>query len=441
MLDTEENPSKVNQTASHIDRYESPSYRRYVLFMLTIVYAFNFIDRQLLVILQESIKQDMGLSDTQLGLLTGLAFVIFYVTAAIPIARLADRSNRRNIISWAIGIWSFMTAIGGLSLNYFHLLLARIGVGLGEAGCSPPAHSMISDMYPAENRATVISIYSIGVNAGILLGFFFGGILNEFFGWRVAFVVVGLPGIALALWFRLTVAEPIRGKFEKKPIAKEAIPFVEVFKTLFGNKVILHLMLGSSLCAFVGYVGATWTAPFFIRSHGMGTAELGIWLAAAAGVFGGFGTFCSGYLCDKLGVKDKRWYLWLPAICILLVLPCIVFVLLTGEKYQALIIYCAVCFFGSTYLAPSIAMLYSLVDVRMRAVSSAFIYLVLNLVGLGIGATLVGAISDMLAETYGQESLRYAMLYAVPVACVWAATHLLIAARYIRQEALKVGAT
>ena len=256
MLDTEENPSKVNQTASHIDRYESPSYRRYVLFMLTIVYAFNFIDRQLLVILQESIKQDMGLSDTQLGLLTGLAFVIFYVTAAIPIARLADRSNRRNIISWAIGIWSFMTAIGGLSLNYFHLLLARIGVGLGEAGCSPPAHSMISDMYPAENRATVISIYSIGVNAGILLGFFFGGILNEFFGWRVAFVVVGLPGIALALWFRLTVAEPIRGKFEKKPIAKEAIPFVEVFKTLFGNKVILHLMLGSSLCAFVGYVGA-----------------------------------------------------------------------------------------------------------------------------------------------------------------------------------------
>lgn len=438
MLDTEKPPTKTSQAASNIDRYESPSYRRYVLLMLTIVYAFNFIDRQLLVILQESIKQDMGLSDTQLGLLTGLAFVLFYVTAAIPIARLADRSNRRNIISWAIGVWSFMTAIGGFSMNYIHLLLARIGVGLGEAGCSPPAHSMISDMYPAEKRATVISIYSIGVNLGILLGFFFGGILNEFFGWRVAFIVVGVPGIVLAFWFRFTVVEPIRGKFEEKPIAKEAIPFVEVCKTLFGNKAILHLMIGTSLCALVGYVGATWTAPFFIRSHGTGTAELGIWLAVAAGVFGGSGTFLSGYVCDKLGVKDKRWYLWLPAICVLLIFPCTFFVLLTSETYHALIMYFAMSFLSSTYLGPGIAMLYSLVDVRMRAVSSAFIYLVLNVVGLGIGVTLVGAISDMLSESYGQESLRYAMLYVIPVACVWAAIHLLVAAKYIREELDKV---
>lgn len=193
--------SKTVPTPNSKNAYDNPAYRNYVLFMLTVVYAFNFLDRQLLIILQESIKQDLMLSDTQLGLLTGTAFVLFYVTAGIPIARLADRSNRRNIITLAVGTWSAMTAVGGFAQNYVHLLLARIGVGLGEAGCSPPAHSMISDMYPAEKRATALSTYSLGINIGILFGFLFGGIINEMFGWRLAFIIVGLPGVLLAVFF------------------------------------------------------------------------------------------------------------------------------------------------------------------------------------------------------------------------------------------------
>jgi len=184
-----------------VSKYQSPAYRNYVLCFLTLIYAVNFIDRQLLSILQESIKVDLDLSDTQLGLLTGFAFALFYVIAGIPMARWADSSSRRNVISLSIGLWSFMTALSGVANNFWQLLLARIGVGVGESGCSPPAHSMISDMYPPEQRATALSFYSVGINIGIMLGFLLGGIINQYFGWRVAFFVVGAPGILIALWF------------------------------------------------------------------------------------------------------------------------------------------------------------------------------------------------------------------------------------------------
>ena len=191
--------------------YASTARRNYVLVVLTLVYTFNFVDRQLLSILQEAIKLDLSLSDAQLGLLTGFAFAMFYVTAGIPIARLADRSNRRNIVAVSVGLWSFMTAISGFVQNYLQLLLARVGVGVGEAGGSPPSHSIVSDIFPKKQRASALAFYSTGVNLGILFGFLFGGWLNEFFGWRVAFMVVGVPGIMLAILVRTTVREPVRG--------------------------------------------------------------------------------------------------------------------------------------------------------------------------------------------------------------------------------------
>ena len=186
--------------------YTSMSARYYALGLLTVVYTFNFIDRQLLSILQESIKADLLLSDQQLGLLTGFAFALFYVTAGIPIARWADRANRRNIVALAIGTWSFMTAVSGFVQNYVQLLLARIGVGVGEAGGSPPSHSIISDIFPPERRASALAFYSMGVNFGILFGFLVGGWLNEFFDWRTAFLVVGVPGILIALLVRYTLS-------------------------------------------------------------------------------------------------------------------------------------------------------------------------------------------------------------------------------------------
>ena len=223
--------------------YERPSVRNYALVILTLVYTFNFIDRQLLSILQEAIKADLVLSDAQLGLLTGFAFAMFYVTAGVPIARLADRSNRKNIVAASVGLWSFMTTVSGFVQNYTQLLLARIGVGIGEAGGSPPSHSIVSDIYPKEQRASALSFYSTGVNLGIMFGFLFGGWLNEFFGWRVAFLVVGIPGIILGGVVYATVPEPVRGLLENKKVTDAQVAFLEVVSGLWQRKTFRHMAL------------------------------------------------------------------------------------------------------------------------------------------------------------------------------------------------------
>ena len=411
--------------------YSSARYRNYVLGVLTIVYAFNFIDRQLISILQESIKRDLQLSDTQLGLLTGFAFAVFYVTAGLPIARWADRGNRRNIIAMAIGLWSFMTVISGFCANYLQLLLARIGVGIGEAGGSPPAHSMISDIYPPESRATALSTYSVGINLGIMFGFVIGGVLNEVVGWRWAFVLVGAPGILLALWIRLHIAEPVRGWAERTAVSDTQVPMAAVVKQLGGNRALRHLFIGSALNALVGYGTVNWMAPFFIRSHAMGTAELGIWLAVSAGVFGGIGTFLAGYLADRLGKRNRRWYLWVPALSILLVAPFSVFILTTDNLALALWINFIPGLLLTCYVGTGLAVIHGMVEQRMRATGSALFYLVINIIGLGLGPTIIGAISDHLAPELGNESLRQALLYVLPVASVWASVHFFIGAHHL----------
>ena len=257
--------------------YHAPAARRYALLLLTIVYAFNFIDRQLLAILQESVKADLGLTDGQLGLLAGFAFALFYVTAGLPIARWADRSNRRNIVAGSVFLWSLMTAISGFTQTYSQLLLARIGVGVGEAGGSPPSHSIISDIFPPEKRASAMGFYSTGVNIGILFGFLLGGWLNEFFGWRVAFIVVGAPGILLAVLVRTTLAEPIRGLSEQHAPSIDATPpkFTEALATLWHKRSFRHMAFAASLNAFCGYGTASWTASFMIRSHEMSHGRAG----------------------------------------------------------------------------------------------------------------------------------------------------------------------
>ena len=263
MSDISEAPAPVS---APVNRYATASARNYALVLLTIVYSFNFIDRQLLAILQESIKLELTLSDSQLGLLTGFAFAVFYVVAGLPIARWADRSNRRNIVALAVGIWSFMTALSGAVQNYSQLLLARIGVGVGEAGGSPPSHSIISDIFPAEKRASAIAFYSTGVNIGILFGFLLGGWLNEYFGWRIAFLVVGVPGILLAILVRFTLAEPIRGLAEKRQVSDEPIAFSQVVSLLWNRRSFRHLAFAGALNAFAGYSTSNWTASFMIRS-------------------------------------------------------------------------------------------------------------------------------------------------------------------------------
>ncbi|MGE3464546.1 MAG: spinster family MFS transporter, partial [Pseudomonadales bacterium] len=300
---------------------DQPSFRTYALSVLVVVYTFNFIDRQILSILLEPIKQDLGLSDTQLGLLTGFAFALFYATLGIPIARWADQHNRRNLIAAALAVWSAMTALSGFAMNFWHLLIARIGVGVGEAGCSPPAHAMISDYYPPEKRASALGIYSLGIPVGILFGFVAGGWMNEFFGWRAAFFVVGIPGLLLALIVRFTVREPARGMAEGRQDTSEMPTVKETFALLWRKRAFRHMAFGGALTAFVGYGVVNWVPAFFIRSHGMGTGEIGTWLGLILGIPGGIGIAWGGFLADRLGARDTRWYLRLVAVALALAVP------------------------------------------------------------------------------------------------------------------------
>tara|TARA_R110001599_G_scaffold144698_5_gene326487 strand:+ start:13423 stop:14724 length:1302 start_codon:yes stop_codon:yes gene_type:complete len=397
--------------------------RRYVLTILVIAYTFNFIDRQILGILVEPIRLELGVSDTAMGLLTGLGFALFYTLLGIPIARYADRANRRNLIAVAVGIWSVFTAAQGLAQNYWQLLAYRIGVGVGEAGCSPPAHSILADYYPANERATALGIYSLGIPIGILFGFFVGGWMNEWFGWRVAFFVVGIPGIVLALVIRFSVREPERGMSETRVTAPGSQPSVAaVFRYLLARRSFVHMALGGGITAFVGYGLISWSAAFLARSHGMSSGEIGTWLGLIFGIPGGIGIVLGGRLADYLGARDARWYLWIVALALLISVPAGVFVFLLDDIRAVLLLMVLPVMLGNFYQATTFAQTQTLVGLRMRSVASAILLFVINIVGLALGPSVVGLISDLLAADYGEHSLRWALLIC-SLANVWAAWH------------------
>ncbi len=391
----------------------SPAYKRFVLVMLTMVYAFNFIDRQILVILQEPIKADMGLSDTQLGLLSGFSFALIYVTAGIPIAYWADRGNRRNIVSLSLAVWSGMTALSGFVQTYAQLLAARIGVGLGEAGGSPPSHSMISDYFPPEQRGRALSFYSMGIYVGILLGFMFGGMIAEAFGWRAAFLIVGIPGVLFAIVLRLTVQEPLRGRWETAADNAAVRPSLQDTLTLLQQLPSFWLIaVGCALTAFVSYGVGNFFPSFLIRSHGLSVAQVGIVLALVSGIGGALGTYLGGYLGDRFGARDPRWYLWVPMLGGLIAFGPYLYVLLTDNTTHLLVILVFTNILTAMYLGPCIALSHALVPPNMRALTSAILFFVLNMIGLGLGPFLTGLASDLLAPRFGTDSLRYAMVLA-----------------------------
>ena len=415
--------------------YSSSFYRYYVLAILTIVYVFNFIDRQLLVILQEPIKAELGLSDTQLGLLTGFAFALFYVICGIPIARWADKGVRRSIIALALTVWSLMTALCGLAGNYAHLMLARIGVGVGEAGGSPPAHSMISDIFAPNNRALALSIYSIGIYIGMLVGFGVGGWLADEFNWRLAFFVVGLPGIGLAALLYFTVKEPIRGWSEgKMTTAVDTPPITAVAKLLWTRVSFRHIALAASLQAFLIYGIGNWLPSYFQRDYGLSLTTVGTWLALTAGFGGGLGSFFGGWLSDKLGARDVRWYLWTPAMLTFLIVPVITVALTSGSALVALILTAPFNFLTAAYLGSIIAVSHSLVRSQMRALTSAVLFFVINLIGLGLGPLIVGAMSDAFRARDMASPLATAMLICGVIGALWACLHYLLAAASIRKD-------
>jgi MFS family permease len=386
------------------------SYRYFVLIMLTLVYVFNFIDRQLLVILQESIKKDLNLSDTQLGMLSGFTFALFYVTLGLPIARLADKTSRRNIVAISLGLWSIMTALSGRAQNFVHLLLSRIGVGVGEAGGSPPAHAMISDYFPPDQRSTALSVYSTGIYFGIMIGFLTGGYLNQNLGWRTAFFVLGIPGILFSILFYFTVKEPLRGATdETSRLSGDSHSVLTVFKKLFSTHSFAWLAFATALNVFCIYGLSNWSASFLSRLHHLKSTDIGLVLGLLFGIGGAIGTFLSGYLTDKLGKKDKGWYLRLPALAVLFSgIFAAGGIFIENTKLSVTCLGLCASLQGM-YLGPSIAVAHSLVPASMRALTSAILFFILNLIGLGLGPLVIGFISDRLAPTLQAESLRWAM--------------------------------
>lgn len=411
----------------------SPAARQYALGVLVVVYTFNFIDRQILSILLEPIKAELQLSDNQLGLLAGFAFALFYATLGIPIARYADRSNRRSLIALALAIWSGMTALSGLAQNFWHLLLARIGVGVGEAGCSPPAHSMLADYFPAHQRSTALGIYSLGIPAGIMFGFIAGGWMNEFFGWRTAFFVVGVPGLLLALLVRFTVREPPRGLSEGRRIVGEQPSMLETFGYLWQKRTFRHLAFGGALTAFVGYGVVTWIPAFLIRYHGMSTGEAGTWLGLILGIPGGIGIAAGGWLADRFGARDTRWYMWIVTVTLLVAMPFGIGVYLAPSPYLALALLVIPVALGNFYQATTFAQTQGLVTLRMRSVAAAVLLFILNIIGLGLGPWFTGFLSDVLRGPVGDDSLRWALILCGLVNA-WSAYHYYVAGKYLKED-------
>jgi MFS family permease len=452
---------------------QARAHRKWALAILFIVYIFNFIDRQIVNILQEDIKRDLALSDAQLGTMTGLAFAFVYCTMGIPVARIADSTSRKGVMAGALAIWSGFTAVCGLATNYWTLLLARMGVGLGEAGGSPPAHAMISDLYEKEKRGRALAIYSAGLYAGTLLGYYLGGWLSDALDWRQAFFVVGIPGLIFAVIVWTTVREPLRGLSGIRP-SGEKVTFIQSFAKLWSLKAFPYYAIATGAGTFVTYGLGNWMPSFLQRTYGtlnpetgkylgawsmpdlqsalglcqaggadcvaMSTTEIGFFYGTVSGVGGAIGTILGGYLADRWGAKDRRWFLWVPMWGKLIGAPMFILAMLAPTPELSLVLYFPAITLAAMYLGPSLAITHHLVPASMRAMSSAVLFFILNILGLGTGPTVVGIISDALnssaasladAHTWlgdsvdhvKQLSLKWAMIIAVllmfPLTYLW----------------------
>jgi len=414
-------------------RSSSPAYARYVLGLLFVVYVFNFIDRQILAILLEPIKKDLGVTDSAMGFLTGIAFALFYTAAGIPIARLADSGSRRTVIAVGLAIWSAMTAASGLARTFAQLALARIGVGIGEAACTPPAHSLLADYFPPERRATALAVYGMGVHVGILFGFVIGGWVNEAYGWRAALYVVGLPGLLLSVLVGLTVREPVRGAADGFVTPPEPVPFREAAAEVRGLASLRHMALGAGLHSFAGYALAAWGPAFMVRVHHMGTGEVGATLGLVTGLAGATGAITGGLLADRLGRRDARWTLWVPAIASTLEVPLLLAFLIVPSRTLSLVIAFPGILAGAMWLGPVFATSANLVRPALRAFTSSLMVFVINLIGLGLGPQAVGLLNDALGARFGAEAIRWS-LCTVALANLWAAGHWVWAARTLRED-------
>ena len=405
-----------------------------MLFALLLVYILNFLDRQIINILAEPIKGELGLSDTQLGLLAGPAFAVFYAVLGIPIARYADnaKTNRVWLISICLAIWSAMTALCGVAQNFVQLALARIGVGVGEAGCTPAAHSLIADSVPPEKRSSAIAFFGLGIPIGGLLGLIIGGVVNDQYGWRIALMLVGMPGILLAFVLPLLIRDPRRcadsAHFNTadSPV-KAKLSIKDAVREVFASKAYLYVFIAASFTAFLSYGKGLWTISFFIRSHGLSTTEAGLAMAVALGISGIIGTWLGGKMADVFGQRDKRHILTLPAIGMAIAAP-ILFAGYWAEDWRiAVALLILPTILNSAYYGPAYGCVQGLVRPEARAIAASLVVFGQNLIGLGMGPLLFGMLSDWLQPMAGSESVRWvlygaAWLGLIPAFFFWRAS-------------------
>jgi MFS family permease len=426
---------------------------------MTLTYTSSFMDRTVLSIIQTPIKKELGLSDTQLGVLAGFAFALFYSTLGIPVARLAERLDRRWLIAASLAIWSGATAASGLARGFASLFAFRVAVGVGEAGASPPAHSLITDFFEPHRRGRAFSIYSLGVSAGVLIGSIAGGYVAQAYGWRMTYVIFGIPGVVLAILIPLTIREPKRGRLDAPRPEGERLPGLgEVFQRFVRKRALFHCIAGASIAAFGSYSIIAFSAPFFIRAHGASLPEAGLFLGLTSGLSAGIGIFFSGQITDRASQKDARWAVWIPAIGLLLATPLYIAGFLAPTKSEAMAILLVPPVLQYLYLGPTMGLMHNLVTPRMRATATAFLYLTVNLFGMGLGPPLTGFLSDKfsaalltgdLAErcraggvasgadavcrAAAASGIRWALVVST-LAFIWAAIHYLIAARTLRND-------
>lgn len=426
--------AKTSDSAAAPKPEFSRAYRIYVLILLTSVYTFNFVDRQIMGILAPSIQADLGLSDSQLGILIGFAFAVLYTTVGIPIARLADRTNRVNIIAISLAAWSGFTALCGMAQNFTQLALARVGVGIGEAGGSPPSHSIISDLYPKEKRAGALAVYALGIPIGVTLAYLGGGWIVQNFDWRTTFLALGIPGVLFALLFKLTVREPKRGGTESTDTQDafkglkitEPVGLVEkvlrqmtlilpkrAAASTFGELATLwraakHLLaipsyraivIGLTAGSFASYAVGGWIIAFFARSHPeFPMLSVFFWLGLINGTAYVLGVFVGGNLVDRLAVKNKSAYGWVPVVALALNVPFFLGAMWVSDPIWSLVFWWPSTLLTGFYLGPCFALAQTLAPVSIRALSTAIFFFILNMIALGFGPTFVGVLSDILSS-------------------------------------------
>jgi len=423
----------MSQTKIENPAERGPRYRYVVLAMLIIAYTFNFLDRQILGILAGSIKADLHLTDTQVGLMGGVAFALLYSTLGIPIAWLADRYSRTWIMTIALAMWSGFTAACGLAGSFTTLFLCRMGVGVGEAGGVAPAYSLIADYFPKAQRARALAVYSFGIPLGMALGVLFGGLIAAFVNWRVAFIVVGLAGVAFAPIFKWLVKDPVRGGADALPDAPPAPPvaapaFGQVVATVLPKPSFWLMSFGAAASSICGYGVAFWLPTFFQRSFHLTLAERSIYYSAIALIGGVAGIWLGGVLADRFGPKNRAAYTLAPAACFLIALPCFVLAMNSSSLVWAFLIFLIPTGLNLAWLGPVVTAVQHLAPASMRTTTSAMFLLINNLLGLAVGTWFFGFMSDRLAPQYGAESMRYAIYYGLGFYALSAA--LLIAASF-----------